>query len=319
MKKYLLGTVAMLSVLLSLPAAAQSTPKLVDRYTPLAGSPENSKSLVTGLRDGTEVKFSDGTTYTPKTGKMGNGNVDNALALAEADLKRQGITNPTPEQLKASVDGVLQKRADGQGWGQIAKSMDLKLGDVKRSDKADAAQDRVVPGLGAVDNGNRRNNRSVSGLGDLTLSATNSAYYDSASQSGVDLTGKVKLPTGEEDKGLSSGSTDLTLRADAFKGFDRNTVFGGLGVLLSSGGFLDIKNAAVYTLGAGHKLDARDSVGLSLDGRTALVKGSPPQRELTAFWSRSVEKLEKIQAYFLVGLANGSPDWGVGASYLRAF
>lgn len=137
MLKYILATVAILVV--SLPAAAQSTSKLVDRYTPLAGSQENSKLLVTGLRDGTQVKLSDGTSFTPKTGKMGNGNVDNALALAEADLKRQGITNPTSEQLKTSLTGVLQQRADGKGWGQIAKSMGIKLGDVKRSDKAPQA------------------------------------------------------------------------------------------------------------------------------------------------------------------------------------
>lgn len=142
MLKHSLVAAAVLAV--SLPAVAQSTSRLVDRYTPLAGSQENSKSLVTGLRDGKEVKFSDGTVITPKTGKMGNGNVDNALALAEADLKRQGITNPTPEQLKTSLNGVLQQRADGKGWGQIAHSMDLKLGDVKRADKPESSQDRVA-------------------------------------------------------------------------------------------------------------------------------------------------------------------------------
>ena len=142
MLKYILVTVAVLVV--SLPAAAQSTSKLVERYTPLAGSQGNSKLLVTGLRDGTEVKLSDGTTITPKTGKMGNGNVDNALALAEADLKRQGITNPTSEQLKTSLNGVLQQRADGKGWGQIAQSMGIKLGDVKRSDKAQPSQERTA-------------------------------------------------------------------------------------------------------------------------------------------------------------------------------
>ena len=140
MLRTIVVSVAMLVV--SLPAAAQSTSKLVDRYTPLAGSQENSKALVAGLRDGSEVKLSDGTTITPKTGKMGNGNVDNALALAEADLKKQGITNPTSAQLKTSLDGVLQQRADGKGWGQIAQSMGIKLGDVKRSDKAEPSQER---------------------------------------------------------------------------------------------------------------------------------------------------------------------------------
>ena len=143
MLRYTLAAAAILVV--SVPAAAQSTSKLVDRYTPLAGSQENSRALVSGLRDGKEVKLSDGTTFTPKTGKMGNGNIDNALALAEADLKRQGITNPTSEQLKTSLEGVLQQRAGGKGWGQIAHSMDVKLGDVKRADKPERAEKAERP------------------------------------------------------------------------------------------------------------------------------------------------------------------------------
>ena len=122
-----------------LAALAQSQDQLVERYTTLAGSKENATSLVNGLRDGKQVTLTRGTTketFTPPTGKMGYGNVDNALALAEASLAKQRITNPTPAQLEASLMDVLKARAGGQGWGQIANSMDIKLGDVKRSDKA---------------------------------------------------------------------------------------------------------------------------------------------------------------------------------------
>jgi hypothetical protein len=130
------------TALVPLAALAQNQDQLVERYTAFAGSKENATSLVTGLRDGKQVTITRGTTketFTPPTGKMGYGNVDNALALAEASLARQGITNPTPAQLEAALvgkDGILKLRAAGQGWGQIAHSMDMKLGDVKRSDKA---------------------------------------------------------------------------------------------------------------------------------------------------------------------------------------
>lgn len=144
------------SLFLSLPAYAQSlsvpAERLVERYTELAGSDKNAQALVTGLRDGSEITLkSDSSTVTidPPTRKMGYGNVDNALALAEASLK--GIAEPTPEQLKAALlggsvttdsgttvklDGVLQMRADGMGWGQIANSLGIRLGDVKRSERA---------------------------------------------------------------------------------------------------------------------------------------------------------------------------------------
>jgi len=120
-------------------AWAENRDQLVKEYSDFAGSDANSRSLVDGLRDGKEVKLSDGkttTTFTPATGKMGNGNIKIALALAEADLKKQGITDPTPEQIKAEMTKILQERADHKGWGQIAKERGFKVDDLMRSDRA---------------------------------------------------------------------------------------------------------------------------------------------------------------------------------------
>jgi hypothetical protein len=135
--------------------------RLATRYTTLAGSQQNITSLVNGLHNGTSVTLtsisggtSSSTTFTPPTGKMGYGSVDISLALAQAELAKLGITNPTPAQLQAAltggsvttssgqsvqVNGILSMRAGGKGWGQIAQSMGFKLGDVVRSSKADAA------------------------------------------------------------------------------------------------------------------------------------------------------------------------------------
>jgi hypothetical protein len=141
----LLTASALLAFPLALWAQAESAAKttesadrLIQKYTPLAGSEDNAKSLVTGLRDGTAVKLSSGTTstsFTSPTGKMGFGNVNIALSLAEASLKQQGITNPTSGQLQGALMGVLQQRADGKGWGQIANSMGFKLGEVVRPER----------------------------------------------------------------------------------------------------------------------------------------------------------------------------------------
>src|SRR6266436_7575515 len=117
----------------------ESADRLIQKYAPLAGSEDNAKSLVTGLRDGTAVKLSSGTastSFTSPTGKMGFGNVNIALSLAEASLKQQGIASPTPQQLQSSLTGILDQRASGKGWGQIANSMGFKLGEVVRPEKA---------------------------------------------------------------------------------------------------------------------------------------------------------------------------------------
>jgi len=126
-----------LALALPLGAAAQSQDQLIDRYTKLAGSKQNATSLVSGLRDGQQVKLTSGRTtetFTPPTGKMGYGNVDNTLALAEASLQKKGITNPTPAQLEAAVMEITRMRADGKGWGQIADAKGFKLGEVKRAE-----------------------------------------------------------------------------------------------------------------------------------------------------------------------------------------
>jgi hypothetical protein len=83
---------------------------------------------------------------------MGWGNLDNSLALAEASLAEHGIHKPTPDQIKAALnggtittksgqtvklDGVLKLRASGMGWGEIAHKLGFKLGELKHADKKD--------------------------------------------------------------------------------------------------------------------------------------------------------------------------------------
>lgn len=127
---------------------------LATNFTDFAGSPENSASLVNGLRTGSPITLTDpvvvggpppvSTTFTPPTKPMGYGNVRIALSLAQAQLANQGITNPTATELQGALmgttvvgpggttttDGVLQMRASGMGWGQIAHSQGYKLGPI---------------------------------------------------------------------------------------------------------------------------------------------------------------------------------------------
>ena len=131
---------ALLALAFAVPfgALADNQDQLVSKYTTLAGSKENAASLVSGLRDGKEVKLTrngDTETFNPPTGKMGYGNIDNALAITQASLKEKGITNPTPAQLEAGVMDVLRQRAAGEGWGRIAQSYGFKLGEVKRPER----------------------------------------------------------------------------------------------------------------------------------------------------------------------------------------
>jgi hypothetical protein len=183
-----------------------------------------------------------------------------------------------------------------------------------------------VPGFGHVDNSGKPKKRNFagtateSGIGDTTLSATYNAVYKDDLESGVDLTGRVKLPTGDAAKGLGTGSTDFSGQIDVYRSFDRLTVFGDVGYYwFGHSDYVELKNAMNYGIGASQKMNDRDSLGLSLDGRQKASVGGAPQRELTFFWNRRMDRDTRFQAYFLVGLANGSPDFGLGASLAKSF
>ena len=135
LKKRLISTFVALAFVTGA-ALAQSRDELVEKYKPLAGSEANAKTLVNGLRDGKDFTI-NGTTFKTPTGKMGYGEVNIALSIAEKQL---GTTRPTTQQLQTSLNGILAQRADGKGWGQIAQSYGFKLGEVMRSEKAEKAE-----------------------------------------------------------------------------------------------------------------------------------------------------------------------------------
>jgi hypothetical protein len=118
-----------------------------DAFADFAGSERNLHNLVTGLRYDRPVTLTqrdshgDGskTTFDPPTKPMGWGNVRHALTLARAELHSVGIDHPTPQQLAAAMNGgristphgtvrlqgVLQLRSSGMGWGQIRQELSL--------------------------------------------------------------------------------------------------------------------------------------------------------------------------------------------------
>lgn len=139
------------------------TGKIAGDFQSFAGSTENATALVTGLRNGSEVTLTQtgepSATFTPATKPMGYGNVSISLSLAKYQLAQQGITNPTPEQLQIALNGgtieyggkivdyqgVLQMRADGMGWGQIAQQLGTKLGPVVSGIKTQNAHIATLP------------------------------------------------------------------------------------------------------------------------------------------------------------------------------
>ncbi len=177
----------------------------------------------------------------------------------------------------------------------------------------------VIPGIGQVGGAPARSD-TESGLGDIVISATYAAYYNKATTLGMDLTAKLKLATADESEGLGTGEHDVILLLDLYRTFDKITGFGGIGYhILGDSPALPLENAWSANLGASYKLDERDSVGAMLEGRERVVAGGSRQRELVGFFARKLDRFWKAQAYALLGLADGSPDWGAGLSLARPF
>jgi hypothetical protein len=129
-------------------------------------SPGTGPSTPPGTGTGTgTTPAPTSTTFTPPTGRMGWGNVFIALALAQDSLTRAGILKPTAEQLQAALlggdvkladgttvtlKGVLQMRADGMGWGQIAQASGTKLGPVVSAIKSAQVKVAALPTSGGT-------------------------------------------------------------------------------------------------------------------------------------------------------------------------
>lgn len=191
----------------------------------------------------------------------------------------------------------------------------------------------VIPGIGLTANTNPTGrggagvvvapvtaSSTASGLGDIVAAATYNVYNNAASKVGIDLTGKVKLPTADRDKGLGTGEADYSFQVDAFRQFDRFTLFGGLGYnFLGSSSFIQLNDVWNASLGGSYKIDDMRSAGISFDAREKVSSTSSPLRELTAFYVHKFDHKWKGQVYYLKGLSDGSPDWGAGATVTYTF
>jgi hypothetical protein len=178
----------------------------------------------------------------------------------------------------------------------------------------------VIPGVGIVSGTPALTEEKATGFGDPVIAATYAAYYNAAYRLGIDVTGRLKLGIGEPEDQLSTGEHDLGFQADVFKSFEHVTLFAAIGyTMYGSTPVAPLEDVFNYSLGGSVRLDERDSIGVSYDEREPVVGGGPWQRELTLFGSRRFEGGWRAQSYFLLGLAEGSPDWGLGISFARPF
>ena len=199
--------------------ADASVPKdrLVDRYSGVEGFPEDATDIVSDLRsggdftttttetkpvlntDGTQATNPDGSlkfetvtttaTIENPNGPMGWGEVNITLAMAEKliaagdaatlDEALTGTSVTNADGTVTTTDGLLQMRADGMGWGQIAKELGFKLGSVVGKGKTPTTSDEES-GDGTTETTAKAKGKSDTAKGktDRTAKAERSAKTD---------------------------------------------------------------------------------------------------------------------------------------------
>jgi len=160
-----------------------------------------------------------------------------------------------------------------------------------------------------------------SGLGDVLASIT---VFDVLTGAGgdmaLDLTGKVKFGTADEDKGLGTGEQDYSLQADAYRFFEHSTLMGTLGYSKRGdpAGY-DLEDTLFASLGATLAVAEGVRLGAFYDFRQASVPGSDDLHEVSGSLSTRIGKHARAQVYVLAGFSDSSPDWGGGVSLSASF
>ena len=154
---------------------------------------------------------------------------------------------------------------------------------------------------------------SASGMGDIVLQASYLFAPSSSDMPYLEITGKVKLPTANENKGLGTGETDYFVQADVFQSIGNLTPFGTIGYRIAGdpAGF-DLNDTIYASAGLGYKFSPRFSGGVVLDYREKSSNFSSQRLEVVPYAVVKSGANWTVNVYGVIGLADGSPDTGVG-------
>lgn len=153
------------------------------------------------------------------------------------------------------------------------------------------------------------------GVGDMSLSATYSFDSLFGDNTYLDVAGRVRLPTGDEGKGLSLGVTDYAATAEVGLDHDGGGVYlnGGRRFLEDSTAF---KREDGWQAGVGGWLDVADDtvVGAFADWRESSSGLGDDPAEAGAYITHRLTPALKVGLTASAGLTDASPDFGVGIS-----
>ncbi|WP_044874002.1 hypothetical protein [Pseudomonas sp. LFM046] len=159
------------------------------------------------------------------------------------------------------------------------------------------------------------------GLGD-TVASADYMLRDGSDGSGllVDLIGKVKLPTADEDHCLGTGKTDYSGQIDVTQVFGTVSGFATLGwKKFGDPSDTDFRDPIYTSVGLVTRLAPATSLGFAYDWRQKVTSDGDEIQEVTLFLTQRLSHDWKVQLYALKGYSDASPDSGGGMLLIRSF
>ncbi|MGH7206631.1 MAG: transporter, partial [Nitrospiraceae bacterium] len=154
---------------------------------------------------------------------------------------------------------------------------------------------------------------SESGLGDIILRGRYYLLDERGPFPTIAITGRIKFPTADEDRGLGTGEFDKGFGMELTKKLVGNWVgFLDWGyTFIGDPPGLDLRNQWNYDFGVGYYF-TKDLLGsFYYEEWRALVQGLSNPRDLLFAMNYKATSVLRVNASFQVGLSDGAPDYGL--------
>lgn len=157
--------------------------------------------------------------------------------------------------------------------------------------------------------------QSSGGLGDVSFGVSRSFELEDDSLY-LDVAGRLRFPTGDEDKGLSTGSLNGSLTTTLTKVWDAFELYGELGRRFN-GDHRGFHRADSWTASAGGSYTTEEKMefGASIDWREATSEFSQDPVELYVYAAMPLTEDLRMTAYATTGLAGDAADYSFGVSF----
>ncbi len=159
-----------------------------------------------------------------------------------------------------------------------------------------------------------------SGLGDILVRGTYYLKEAGAGSFDLSLTGKLKLPTADEKRGLGTGEMDEGLGLEFAKKMAAgwSLLADGYYTIIGDPAGINFDNQVALDIGFYLPLEKKLAVTVLLETSNALVSGNPSPLDLSGSLSYSADGLQ-VFGGLLLGLSDGSPALGLSAGISQRF